>query len=158
MAARLAAAVLCLSLFFTVTGGCGYRFAGGGEHISGGIKNVYVETLENRTAEANIENIFRAAFVEWFIKGNRFRIVASPGEADAVWRGSITNLVSSPLSYGMVNLAQEEKLTVTLHLRFYERETGRVIWEDRNFSGSQDYPITSLQDTDTRKRNALSKL
>lgn len=158
MAAKTQAAGLCLCIVLLTAGACGYRFSGDGKHLNPSLRSVYVETLENRTTEANIENIFRSAFVEWFIKGNRFRVVEEPAKADAIWQGAIVKLVTSPISYRSADFAQEERITVTLHLKFYERESGKVIWEDGDFTDNREYPVPNVQDTEILKRDALSKL
>ncbi|HOO00338.1 MAG TPA: LptE family protein [Syntrophales bacterium] len=148
---RAAAVFLALAALW----GCGYRFSGGGDDIPAGIVRVYVEPPRNQTGEAGLENTFRAAFTDWFIKGGRFKVTSSPEEADAVWRGTIKSLVSSHLSFRQANVAQEERLTVTIEVTFRDRSTGRVLWEDKNFTGSQDY---NLSGGEAAKKEALSTL
>jgi hypothetical protein len=150
---KYAAVILLLVLC-----GCGYRFFPGGEHIDKEIKTVFIEPLANKTSEANIENTFRAAFIDWFIKGNRFKVVDREDIADAIWRGSVNTLTTTALSYRTSNLAAEERMTVVLDLKFEERESKKEVWQDRGFSVYQDYAITDVMNTDSARKNALSKL
>jgi len=152
-AGRYAAAVLLLLLC-----GCGYSFSPGGEHIDRGIKTVYIESLANKTSESNIENRFRSAFVNWFIKTSRFQVVDQESRADAIWRGSVNTLTTSTLSSQTSNLAAEGRVVVVLELKFVERESGKVIWADRAFSAYQDYKITDVMNTDSARKNAQTKL
>jgi len=145
---------IALCLLFS----CGYRFSPGGENIDQGIRTVYIAPFANKTSEANIENTFRAAFIEWFIKGNRFKVVDQADAADAIWRGSIDNLGTTALSFRTSNLAAEERMTVVLELKFEERESRKEIWADRRFSAYQDYPIADAMNTESARKNALSKL
>jgi hypothetical protein len=138
--------------------GCGYRFSPGGEHINKEVRTVYIAPLANKTNEANIENRFRSAFVDWFIKTSRFQVVDQESRADAIWQGSVNSLTTSALSYQTSNLAAEERMTVVLELKFVERESGKVIWADRAFSSYQDYKITDVMNTDSARKNAESKL
>lgn len=148
----LMAAVLLIS--------CGYRFSPGGEHIDRSIRTVYVETFANRTSEANVENIFRNAFIDQFRKSSRFTVAESRGEADAVVTGSINNLSSAHLSYSSVDVAKEDRVTAVMELLFEERVGRKVIWSNTSFSWYGDYAVSSTNPsvTDANKRSALSKL
>jgi len=141
-----------------VPAGCGYRFAPGGEHIDPGIRKVFIEPFGNRTSEANVEDTFRLAITDQFVKGKRFQIVDGGDQADALIRGSIKTLATTPLSYRTTNLAAEERMTLTVELTFEERRSKKIIWKDENFTGTQEYPVASLSDTETSRKNALSKL
>ncbi len=148
--------VFILAAFFVP--GCGYRFSPGGEYIDKGIRTVFVDNFANRTVEAYIENSFRNAFIDQFIIGGRFKLAESREKADAIFRGSIDSLTTSPLSYQRTNIAAEERVTVTMELVFEEQETKKIIWTDKSFSGFQDYAAPDLSSKETNKRNALSKL
>jgi outer membrane lipopolysaccharide assembly protein LptE/RlpB len=151
---RCCAAVVTVMLLF----GCGYHLSAGGEYIDKGLKTVYVAPFTNKTSEANIENTFRAAFMDWFIKGNRFKIVDQADQADTIWRGTIQSLMTTTLSYQTSNVAAEERMTVVLDLKFEERESRKEIWADKAFSAFQDYRITDVMNTDSARKNALSRL
>ncbi len=138
--------------------GCGYGFSPGGEYIDKNMKTVYIEPFVNKTSEANIENTFRAAFIDWFIRGNRFRVVDRADIADTIWRGSINNMSTMALSYRTSNLASEERMMIVMQLRFEERESRKEIWADGGFSAYQDYPITDAMNTDSARKAALSRL
>lgn len=141
-----------------IMAGCGYRFSAGGEHIDPGIRKVFLEPFGNRTSEANVEDSFRLAMTDQFVKGKRFQIVDGEDQADALVRGTVKALATTPLSYRTTNLAAEERMTLTVELTFEERRTRKIIWKDENFTGTQEYPVASLSDTETSRKNALSKL
>jgi len=138
--------------------GCGYRFAGGGESIDPAIRTVFVETFANKTSEAHAENIFRAAFVSRFVREGRFKLVGSRGEADALCRGTVRSLQTSPLAYKASDLAAEERITATLEIYFEQRESGRVIWSDGAFTVTADYPVMTVGAREADRKNALVKL
>ncbi len=145
--------------FLLMAAACGYSFKAGGEYIDKGIQTVFVDVFVNKTSEANVENTFRAAFIDQFIQGKRFRIVESPDRADAIFRGSIDNLTTGTLSYRTTNLAAEERYTVTLTLSFDERLGNKVIWSYPNLSSVQDYTVSnSTAETQSSRNAALTKL
>ncbi len=149
------AGALILVLLFA---GCGYHFTGGGESINPAIRTVFVDAFTNRTSEAYADSIFRTAFISRFVQEGRFRLAGSRGEADAICRGTIKMLQVSPLSYKAGNLSAEDRLTIILEISFEERESGRRIWSDSAFTGTGDYPVTTVGVTETSRKNALIKL
>ncbi|MBN1548233.1 MAG: LptE family protein [Syntrophaceae bacterium] len=136
-------AVLCIGLFI---GGCGYHFSEVAESLSG-IRKIYVDNFPNRTEDAYLENYFRNALIDQFIRGNQFEVVGDVTEADAVVRGTILRVTSSHTAYDNADLAAEERATLLVHIVFEDRETGRTLWEDRNFSGSEDYLVDSAMNS-----------
>ncbi|MBE0556844.1 MAG: hypothetical protein IH628_06385 [Proteobacteria bacterium] len=138
--------------------GCGYRFEGGAESIHPAIRTVFVDVFANRTSEAYAENIFRTAFINRFVQDGHFKLAKSRGEADGVFRGTVKNLITYPLSYKAGNLSAEDRLAVTLELSFEERQSGRILWSDSGFSGTGEYPVTTVGATETSRKNALVKL
>ena len=128
---------IMIVVLFVLTG-CGYRFSPGGEHIDPGIRKVFLEPFGNRTSEANVEDTFRLAMTDQFVKGKRFQIVDGEDEADALVRGTVKALATTPLSYRTTNLAAEERMTLTVELTFEERRTRKIIWKDENFTGAQE--------------------
>jgi outer membrane lipopolysaccharide assembly protein LptE/RlpB len=148
-----------LAGLFSVVLGCGYAFAPQGEHIDTRIKRIYVEPFANKTAQAEIENFMRTAFIDQILQNSRFKTVADIEQADAVISGKVLNLNTTALSYRKSILAAEERMTVILEVSFREKESGKTLWSSRSVSMTVDY---ELQDDinllpATRKR-ALAKL
>ena len=149
-------AAIFLSVFLVA--GCGYRFSPGGEYIDKKIRTVFIDNFANKTSEANVENTIRSSFIDQFIIGGRFALVAQREKADAVFKGSVNSIVTSPLSYQKTGLASGERLTVAMELVFEEEDTHKLIWNNNNFTATQDYSFTDLNTRDTNRRNALIKL
>ncbi|HEY5498128.1 MAG TPA: LptE family protein [Syntrophales bacterium] len=149
---------IILTTMFLVLAACGYHFSPGGEYIDPDVRKVFIEPFANRTSQANLEDTIRLAITDWFVRGRRFQIVDNEAQADAIFRGTVKSLTTAPLSSRTTNLAAEERMTLTLELSFEDRRTKKVIWKDANFSGTQDYPVASLSDTETARKNALTKL
>lgn len=146
-------AVLLLSL---LTIGCGYHFNEIADESLNGIQKIYVGNFPNRTDQPYLENIFRNALIDQFIRGNRFQVVGDEAEADAVVRGTIQRITTSHTAYEEADLAAEENASLYVQIIFEDRETGRTIWEDRNFVGSEDYLV--LDALEDGKKKALIKL
>ena len=132
--------IICF--FFAILFGCGYSFAPRGENIDKRIQKVYVESFDNRTAEAGIENYVRTAFINQFIQNSRFKVVESAESADAIVKGKILNLNTSPLAYDSNSLVAEERATIILELTFLEYESGKIIGSSNNITDTFDYTLS----------------
>ena len=149
--------VICL--FFALILSCGYGFAPQGEYIDKRITTVYVQSLENKTSEAELENYVRTAFIDQFILSGRFKIVQNVESADAIIKGSVLNISTSPLSYRANTLVAEERATMTLEINFREKESGKTIWSSKNVTGQVDYKMeNNINMYPTTRKNAFIKL
>jgi hypothetical protein len=143
----------------TLLFGCGYSFTSRGESIDNRIQKVYVESFDNKTAQAEIENYVRTAFINQFIQNSRFKIASSAEGADAVVRGKILNLNTSPLSYIKDGLAAEERAAVIIEVVFQDNSNGKVIWSTNNMTQSVDYKINDdINLLPATRKQALMKL
>jgi len=68
--------------------------------------------------------------------------VGSAEDADAIVKGKILNLNTSPLSYGSNSLVAEERATIILELTFQENESGKIIWNSKNITGTVEYTLS----------------
>ena len=150
--------VVAVFLSVFLIAGCGYRFSAGGEYIDKKIRTVFIDNFANKTSEANIENTIRNSFIDQFIIGGRFALVDGREKADAVFKGSVNSIATSPLSYQRTGLASGERLTAAMELVFEEQDAHKLIWNNKNFTAIQDYTFTDLNTRDTNRRNALIKL
>lgn len=137
---------------------CGYAFAPQGEHIDKRINNIYVAPFVNKTAEAEVENYMRTAFIDQVIQNNRFKTVPTLEQADAVINGNVISLTTAALSYRNNILAAEERMTITLEASFREKESGKTIWSSQNVVGTTDYKLQDNVDPQPARRQALTKL
>ena len=145
--------------FFAIIIGCGYAFAPQGDYIDKRIQKIYVGQFDNKTAQAEVENYVRTAFIDQFISTRRFKIVESVELADATIKGSVLNLTTAPLSYRASTIAAEERATITLELTFREKESGKDIWKSSGISGTVDYTIGSdINTLPATRRTAFIKL
>jgi len=137
---------------------CGYRFSPGGEYIDKSIQTVFVDNFYNRTSEANLEVSVRSAFIDQFIKGRRLKLIDRPEAADAVFKGSVSNLTTEPLSYKSTNIAAEERMTITMELILEEQGTQTIIWTNKSYSATQDYLSPDQTTKEANRKAALTKL
>jgi hypothetical protein len=149
------------ALFFFalwILAGCGYHFSGAGGAGLPQLQTFFVDVFVNKTNEAYAGNIFRNAFTSRFVQEGRFKLAKSSEEADLVCHGTINSILTSPLSYNTANLAAEERITARLEIICEERETGHIIWENRDLTGTGDYTFAGAALAEKNRKNALLKL
>jgi hypothetical protein len=147
-------------LAFLLPVSCGYRLDRVGGEEGRGLRHVFVEPFTNGTGEAKVENIFRSAFIDRFVRTAGYRLVENRQQADMILRGNIAGLTTVPLSYRKDKLAAEERLTVTLEIVLQRGDSQQILWTDRNFSGSEVYTLAGADPVLVRelRRKALVKM
>jgi hypothetical protein len=156
---RLLIKIGTICFFLALLLSCGYSFAPQGEYIDKRIQKVYVESFGNKTAQAEIENYVRTAFINQFIQFSRLKVVESTESADSIIKGTILNLNTVPLAYGSNTLAAQERATMALELTFQEKESGKIIWSSKGITGTVDYTLEdNINLLPVTRKNALIKL
>ena len=148
---------ICISC--AVLFACGYTFAPQGEYIDKHITTVYVQSFENKTSQAELENYVRKAFIDQFLLSGRFKIAQNVESSDAIVSGSIRNINMSPLSYRANTLMAEERAKMIIEVDFRERESGKTIWSSKNLTGHVDYKMEdNINMYSAIRKNAFIKL
>ena len=154
---RFVSIILALILILPVSG-CGYRIAPAGEKMGREIKAVYIDTFTNHTSEAYVENYVRNAFINQFIRGNRFTSAYEKEPSDAVLSGKIRGLSTSHVSYERNDTAREDTVSLSFDVEFKDSE-GTILWAKKSLSGREAYRIDDNPSiTERNKKEALIKL
>ncbi len=136
---------------------CGYRMVGKETHVPPGLNSVAVPTFKNRTYEPGIEVPFTQAFLKEFILDRRVNVVDRT-KADSILEGFITDFRIYSVSYDRSGLVLEYQARVILDLTLKDR-TGRVLWEEKNFSETQWFRASSnVLTNETNKAAAIQKI
>jgi outer membrane lipopolysaccharide assembly protein LptE/RlpB len=120
---------------------CGYQMVGKETHVPPGLNSIAIPTFKNRTYEPGIEVPFTQAFLREFILDRRVNVV-DRAQADSILEGIITDFRSYSVSYDQSGLVLEYQTNVVLDLILTDR-TGKVLWEQRNFSETQWFRASS---------------
>ena len=136
--------------------GCGYRFVGGGS-FPGGIKTVFVEIFENRTAEVGVENTFTNDLIYEITRTGSVKL-SSQSRAQGVLTGAITQISNETVSRRDQKEAAERRLTVFVDLQL-KASDGRVVWSGNSIAANETYPVDALkQQTEKNKSDAFEAL
>ena len=133
-------------------GGCGYHVAGRSDSLPKSIHTIAVPALENKTNSYRIEQRLTTATVHEFLAKTSYRVVANPGNADAVLRGKVLSLEAVPLLFDTATgRATTMLLTLKCDITFEERDTGKILYHTDNFIFRNQYEIS----TDVNNPNSI---
>jgi len=139
--------VLRVVSFFLVLGiglsACGYHFVGNDVEAPGNIQTIAVGVVENKTTIVGIETIFTSALLNEFIRTQRLA-VKPPTEADAILSGAITSIQTGAVSHLDPERTLETRVTITLSLMLKQRDSGKILWENKSLTYYQEYTDRAL--------------
>jgi len=143
-------AALCLN-------GCGY--ATKAYFLPADIKTVYIQTLQNKTDQPNLENELKIKLVEAFQDDGNLEVTSS-SDADAILKGTITGYTRQAMRYDNDENIQEYRLTVTVNFEFLKYKSGKSIVQADNFSGDASFYISgaNVKSESTARAEALENL
>jgi len=128
-------------LCFLLLSGCGYQMVGKETHVPPGLNSIAIPTFKNQTFEPGIEVPFTQAFLREFIQDRRVKVVDQI-QADSVLEGIIRSFSISSVSYDKSGFVIEYKTIVVLDLSL-KKQTGEVLWEEKNLSETRWFRASS---------------
>lgn len=129
---HLVDAILLVSLLI-LPAACGYHFTGEGPGPRPGLRYVAIPVFENRTSEPDLGSVFAGALRQAFITKGQLQVVPLE-QAEAVFRGRVTNISSSAVAHREAEDTIQIRLYVTLEIRCVDTRDGKVLWQDPQFT------------------------
>ncbi len=107
------------------------------------IHTIAIPAFANATTRYRLTDRLPQAISHEFITRTRYRVVTDPGQADAVLRGTVVNLVSYPILFDQATgRASGLQVNLTMQISLVERATGKVIFSRPNFELHDRYEIS----------------
>lgn len=138
--------------------GCGVYSASSGR-VDENIQRVYVEYLENLTAEPNLgvnisEGIITALQVDNTLK------VVDEGSADSIISGKVLRYHLKEVAARGENLTVNEyQVQVSVQLDFIVRATGEALFSKKRFNGTGNYVLEdTATDEETARTEAVTEI
>jgi len=102
-----------------------------------GINSIAIPIFEDRSNEQRLKEKLNESLVNKFLKDNSLKI-STRENADGVIDGVITRVVDKPSSLEKSERARQFELHIYLDVKFENKETGKVIFE-QTFDGFSTY-------------------
>jgi len=130
-----------------ILSGCGYTRK---TVLPRNIKTIYVETVKNKLKvediyayqpglEMDITNaVIRRLHQDGTVK------VAEQKNADAILKTDLLAFEQEGLRFNQLEEVKEYRLFIVVKLRLVDAKTGDLIWEEPNFTGDNEFYVTSV--------------
>jgi outer membrane lipopolysaccharide assembly protein LptE/RlpB len=138
---------LCLILFLgfiSFSFGCGYTLKGKGSFLPENIKIIAIQEFPNQTQKFDIEKTIVQKLQDELSSRGDFTVTNNPAEADAYLSGVITLYKTSPKSVDADGRATSYSIRITLDIKFTDLKANRVLFEDKNYTITEEYQLTNL--------------
>ena len=137
----LSAALLSLLL----TCACGYRVAGSSTPgLPAAIQTIAIPAFQNETSRFKIEQTLTQAVFHEFLTRTSYRLQSQETGSDAVLKGTITAIYSSPIVFDPSSgRTTEVLLTVSLRVVMLDARTQETIYEASNFVFREPYEVST---------------
>lgn len=147
--------LLILFFFGALQPGCGYHFIGENSEILSGINAIAIPYFENETYQSGLERQVTEALVDEFVKSRTIAIV-SEGDADAIIRGVVEEFREYVSAFNEDDSALEYSSFLSLSVTLERRDTGEVLWRNKNLTHIEDYTVSpNIAATEENKEQAI---
>ena len=135
--------------------GCGYTT---GSLLPAHLKTISIENFANKipiTDEISDRNRYKTyrpllevdvtrAIIDRFIFDGHLRVVQKK-DANLILEGSLVDFRREPTKYGYNDTIDQYRIAIFVDIQLVDAGTGKVMWSERNFAGSDYYFTTGPQ-------------
>ena len=121
--------------------GCGYALVGRSSNLPEDVRSIFVETLENQTTRAQIDQILTQALTNEFVTRQRFDVVSDRGSADAVLSGTVTAFRVRPVTFNQESRAREYEITIQAKMELKRTGEDEPLWANPSYLFRESYEL-----------------
>ncbi len=108
--------------------GCGYTPVALGPGI--GVKTLFIEPMDNRTAEPFLDRLVTNSLIERFGRDSRLTLVKNRNIAEAILAGSVNSYSRSSVSYDKKDKIREYRSIMTVNASLRRVADNKILWKD----------------------------
>jgi len=126
----------------TLMSGCGYALAGRGNSLPPEIRVIAVPLFINQSNQPDVERFITDAMLTEFSSRGRLQAVPEEAGADAVMRGTITQVFPQVTAFDEAGQATRYRLTVVANIEFINLlADDEVLWSNPSARASEEYDV-----------------
>ncbi len=150
----IAVVAVCLVTLYA----CSYRFAGN-ERLPDGVSRVFIEILDNRTAETGAERLFTNDLIGEFTRMNAGMLAPDREAADGILTGTIVRLNVGDLTRSSVSTSVEREVIGRIRLQLMSAG-GLILWSSGDMIERQSFAVDADDKaaTDQNKTEAIAAI
>jgi Lipopolysaccharide-assembly len=130
------------------SGGCGYALAGRGNFLPDYIRIIGIPTFENNSSFFQLAQLVTDKVRTEFISRGNYKVVPELTGADAVLRGTVTNVAVVPTNFSTEQQASRYTIVVTANIELRDTRKDTVLWSNPAISIREEYDATSAVTND----------
>ena len=131
------------ALLFVSLVSCGYHVSGKADLLPKTVHTIAITSFGNNTSRYKLSQTLTSSLTREFISRTRYRIVADPGEADAVLTGAVTNIFTAATVYDPVKArASAAEVIVIMQVTLTNRD-GSVLFSRPSYEVRERYEIST---------------
>jgi outer membrane lipopolysaccharide assembly protein LptE/RlpB len=135
--------------------GCGYALVGRSASLPEDVRSIYVQALNNQTRRSQVDQVLTRAIAQEFVTRQRFRVVGSLSEADAVLSGTVLSFRVRPISFGTQGRATQYEIIIGAKMEFKRTAGDDIIWKQDNYQFRETYEA-DVSETDFFSREDIA--
>jgi len=134
--------------------------AGRGARIPPDVKTVAIPIFVNKSPRLRIEQRLASAVTREFIERTKFRVTPDPSEADAVLKGTVTDVRAGVVTFDLTTgRATTLQIQVTANVELTDSHTKKVLFSNPNYIFREEYQISqSTTELFEEDQSALDRL
>jgi len=141
---------------------CGYHTARRGDRIPPDVKTIAIPIFTNNSPRFRIEQKLAAAITREFIERTKFRVTTDAEQADAVLKGTVTDVRSGVVTFDLsTGRATALQIQVTSAVELTDTHTKKVVFSNKNYVFREQYQVsqstTELFEEDEPALDRLSR-
>ncbi len=140
------ALALAVLLPVILLSGCGYTLKGQGSFLPEHIKSIMIPELRNRTPKLELEQVITRKIQEELISRGTYSLADSKDDAGAILEATIMEYKTTPKSINSEGRATSYTITIRLDVKFRDLVENKVLFEDNNYSVSEEYQLTDAEE------------
>ena len=130
---------------FALFAACGYALVGHSNFLDPKLKSIQVPAFVNRTTRVELEQRVTQAVADEFVSHGRLKLVRTPGEADAILKGSIDSFGIFPVAFNSSGFATQYQISITANIELLDhRNEDKVLWKNDQYRFTENYQVTLL--------------
>ncbi len=151
--------LLGLNVVILACVGCGYKVRSSVRDLPSGIQSLGIPTFTNRSPQYKLEQQLTAAVLREFTTRTRVPVNSSSANVDAVLRGEIQSISSTPVTFGSDSFGSAFLVSVQISVKLVRARDGSVIWENPSFLYRERYVLNGkVTDFFSEEGAALDRL
>ena len=151
--------LLGMALPLMLCAGCGYQVRSSVRPLPAGVQSLGIPTFTNKSPQYKLEQQLTAAVLREFSTRTRMPVNSASSNVDAVLRGEIQNISSTPVTFGTDSFGSAFLISVSISVKLVRTGDGSVLWENPSFLYRERYVLNGkVTDFFSEQGAALDRL